>query len=119
MSGTLFPPAIYYKIFTHGPVTDIGAFAPRDYTAHFQPPPIALHNPATPGDGRAEMLAVAMAHDGWYRRAENNGWRSVAGEALADLETTARTARPIVWHHDKMVRYRSSQPTPTHCSLFV
>ncbi len=27
-----FPPTIYYKIFTHRPVQDIGANAPRDYT---------------------------------------------------------------------------------------
>jgi hypothetical protein len=27
-----FPPNIYYKIFTHRNVADIGAFAPRDYT---------------------------------------------------------------------------------------
>ena len=94
LGGTLFPPAIYYKIFTHGPVADIGAFAPRDYTAHGQPPPIAIHNHAKPGDGRAEMLAVVMAHDGWYRRAENNGWRPVAGDTLADFETTAVCEAP-------------------------
>lgn len=140
LGGSLFPPAIYYKVYTHGPVsrvpmptqdvscagradtpassrqatrimtrvlsqvTDVGAFAPRDYTATFQPPPIALHNHAGAGDGRAQMLAVAMQHDGWYRRAENNGWRPVAGETLGELDTTARTSRPIVWHHDKMVR---------------
>ena len=99
LGGQLFPPAIYYKVYTHAPVTDIGAFAPRDYTAHAQPPPIALHN-----HGKEELLAHSLAHDGWYRRSENNGWRPVAGEALADMDTTARTSRPIVWHHDKLVR---------------
>ena len=29
-----FPPQIYYKIFTHRPVQDLGSFAPRDYTKH-------------------------------------------------------------------------------------
>lgn len=104
LGGTLFPPAIYYKIYTHAPVTDIGAFAPRDYTAYEQPPPIVLHNHAHPGDGRAEMLAAAAKHSGWYRRSENNGWRPVAGDVLGDIETTARSSRPIVWHHDKTVR---------------
>ena len=27
-----FPPTIYYKIYSHINVADIGAFAPRDYT---------------------------------------------------------------------------------------
>lgn len=27
-----FPPTIYYKIFTHRPIQDICANAPRDYT---------------------------------------------------------------------------------------
>jgi len=28
----------------------------------------------------------------------------VAGETLGELDTTARTSKPVVWHHDKMVR---------------
>ena len=104
LGGALFPPAIYYKVYTHAPVTDVGAFAPRDYTSHLQPPPVVLHNHARPGEGRAEMMAIAMEHDGWYRRSENNGWRPVAGETLGDMDTTARTSRPVVWHHDKLVR---------------
>jgi hypothetical protein len=31
--GCTFPPVIYYKIFTHRPVTDMCAFSPKDYTA--------------------------------------------------------------------------------------
>eukprot|EP00959_Pyramimonas_sp_CCMP1952_P253585 5298249-Pyramimonas_sp.AAC.1 len=31
LGGLTFPPIIYYKIFTHRPVTDICAFGPRDY----------------------------------------------------------------------------------------
>lgn len=109
LGGELFPPAIFYKVYTHAPVTDVGAFAPRDYTASKQPPPIAMHNHANPGDGRAEMRAAAAAHSGWYRRVENNGWRPVAGEALGDINTTARTSLPIVWHHDKLVRKVEAQ----------
>ncbi|XP_031553124.1 uncharacterized protein C11orf65 homolog [Actinia tenebrosa] len=33
LAGEKFPPNIYYKIFTHRNIADIGAFAPRDYTA--------------------------------------------------------------------------------------
>ena len=104
LGGALFPPAIFYKVFTHAPVADVGAFAPRDYTKQGQPPPVVLHNHAKAGDARAELFAAIASHDGWYRRSENNGWRPVAGETLADMDTTARTSRPIVWHHDKLVR---------------
>ena len=31
LGGDKFPPLIYYKIFTHGGVVDVNAFAPRDY----------------------------------------------------------------------------------------
>lgn len=32
LAGEQFPPTIYYKIFTHRPIQDICANAPRDYT---------------------------------------------------------------------------------------
>ena len=95
------------QVYTHAPVTDIGAFAPRDYTSHFQPPPIALHN-----HGKAELLAHSLAHDGWYRRSENNGWRPVAGEVLGDMDVTARAGDPTALHEllkrrkDDLVRAR-------------
>ena len=31
LGGRLFPPQIYYKIYTHNPLCDVNAFAPRDY----------------------------------------------------------------------------------------
>jgi len=31
LGGLSFPPLIYYKIFVHGAIVDINAFAPRDY----------------------------------------------------------------------------------------
>ena len=33
LGGEKFPPLIYYKIFSHGGIVDINAFAPRDYMA--------------------------------------------------------------------------------------
>lgn len=33
LGGLNFPPLIYYKIFVHGSVVDINAFAPRDYNS--------------------------------------------------------------------------------------
>jgi len=99
LGGALFPPTVYYKIFTHGPVTDVGAFAPRDYTDHFQPPPITLHNHAKPGQALRDT-----SHAGWYRRIENNGWRPVAGNVLRDMDSAASAAKPVLWHHSKVVR---------------
>lgn len=36
LGGSSFPPAVFYKLYTHRPVTDINAFAPRDYAS--EPP---------------------------------------------------------------------------------
>ncbi len=33
LGGQVFPPTVYYKIFTHRALVDVGAFAPRDYMA--------------------------------------------------------------------------------------
>ncbi len=33
LGGETFPPEVVYKIYTHRPVTDVCAFAPRDYAA--------------------------------------------------------------------------------------
>ena len=32
LGGATFPPTIYYKIYTHQPMCDVNAFAPKDYT---------------------------------------------------------------------------------------
>lgn len=49
LGGATFPPSLYYKVFLHGSLCDICAFAPRDY--------------ANNGE--------------WYRRVENNHWRPI------------------------------------------
>ena len=65
-----FPPLIYYKIFSHGSVVDINAFAPRDYNKIKK-------------DKRKHTINIKYdkdadpKHDGWYNRYENNGWRPV------------------------------------------
>lgn len=98
LGGSTFPPTVFYKIFTHAPVADVGAYAPRDYTSHFQPPPIMLHNNDKPGRKLEECT-----HSGWYKRVENNGWRPVAGTALQEFEGVV-AAKPVPWHHSKLVR---------------
>jgi hypothetical protein len=32
LGGACFPPLLFYRIFTHRPVADVGAFAPRNYS---------------------------------------------------------------------------------------
>lgn len=46
LGGSIFPPKIYYKIYTHRPLCDINAFAPRNYSTErrYQPDPLTLHN---------------------------------------------------------------------------
>lgn len=86
LGGASFPPTVYYKVFTHGAVTDVCAFAPRDYTACKQASPLTLHNKERPG----RQPAPREGRDGWYRRVENNGWRPVSDRTHA--------AKTIPWH---------------------
>jgi hypothetical protein len=44
LGGNVFPPTIYYKLFTRRPLCDVGAFAPKDYTIAKQPTARTLHN---------------------------------------------------------------------------
>ena len=37
LGGHTFPPSIYFKIYTHRPLCDINAFAPRDYSKEKKP----------------------------------------------------------------------------------
>jgi len=44
LGGIRFPPKIYYKIYTHRPLCDINAFAPRNYSLEKRIEPSSLHN---------------------------------------------------------------------------
>lgn len=33
LGGWIFPPKVYFKIYTHRPLCDVNSFAPRDYLA--------------------------------------------------------------------------------------
>lgn len=37
LGGSVFPPGVYFKIYTHRPVCDVNAFAPRDYSKEKKP----------------------------------------------------------------------------------
>ena len=61
---------IYYKIFSHGSIIDINAFAPRDYMKIKKEKKKQVINIKFDKDKNDK-------HDGWYNRYENNGWRPV------------------------------------------
>ena len=79
LGGLNFPPLIYYKIFVHGSVVDINAFAPRDYNQ------IKL-------DKKKEAINIKFdkpdkdRHEGWYERIENNGWRPINDKILTPFD---------------------------------
>lgn len=89
LGGEKFPPLIYYKIFTHGGVVDINAFAPRDYNKIKK-------------DQRKDTCNITFDkpekdnHDGWYQRIERNGWRPISDKILTpndqvEIETSEQT----------------------------
>jgi len=87
LGGEHFPPSIYYKLFSHGKIVDLCAFAPRDYAAQ-----------------RSNMLEYM--HE-WYMRVERNGWRPIATrlyKKVDDIEkVTAQRAQPN-FHHNRLQR---------------
>ena len=103
LGGYSFPPKIYFKIFTHRAVCDVGAFAPRDYTQESPIEPLQRHNQSAAlastslpsltniRVGAKYFGAVVSTSngncDGWYRRNENNAWRPIASEAFEDILT--------------------------------
>jgi hypothetical protein len=99
LGGLSFPPLIYYKIFVHGSVVDINAFAPRDYQQMKKEQKKASINitfDRKEGD----------KHQGWYERIENNGWRPINDKILTpfdpiEIETSNK---PKPFHFDPKKR---------------
>ena len=61
-----FPPHVYYKVFTHRPIQDVGAFSPCDYTSpDFRRPPARdVHNKTERrklAEGERTKLTTAVA----------------------------------------------------------
>jgi hypothetical protein len=100
LGGEKFPPLIYYKIFTHGSLCDVGSFAPRDYVK-------------IKAKKRKQVINIKFDkhHDtsnnqGWYERIENNGWRPISDKILTPFDTVElRTSEARKkFHHDIMKR---------------
>lgn len=75
---------VFYKIYTHRPVTDVCSFCPRDYAALAQ-----RRRRKEPGTRKQS----GAGEEDWYLRWENNGWRPVSERLLQPVDpVTARTA---------------------------
>lgn len=96
LGGARFPPMIYYKVFTHGAVADICAFAPRDYAA--------------------ERAGRPRLEEDRYLRNENNGWRPLVCRLQAKRDEvekiTARRLRPF--HHSRLQRRQDLERRRRH-----
>lgn len=93
LGGARFPPKVLFKVFTHGPLCDVGSFAPRD--AYFKG---AYSKGACVKGGPSKQTLPSIRvgarscstysrsegddQTDWYRRVDNNAWRCVSVEAI-------------------------------------
>ncbi|KAK9821024.1 hypothetical protein WJX74_002716 [Apatococcus lobatus] len=91
LGGQSFPPMLFYKIFTHHPISDICAYCPRDYAKDH------------PRPKRQARLPDASA---WYCRMENNDWRPVVATMLPMLTETCQEQRQAKVHYAPIIRHQ-------------
>ncbi|XP_026036537.1 protein MFI isoform X2 [Astatotilapia calliptera] len=98
LGGINFPPDIYYKIFTHRPITDVCAGSPKDYTKQSRRKLVAQKTnkgPAVAKDDRS----------GWYKRMENNSWRLFCNKVVLAREPAEIGAdKKMDFHYSKLQR---------------
>ncbi|XP_033964835.1 protein MFI [Pseudochaenichthys georgianus] len=98
LGGITFPPNIYYKIYTHRPITDMCASSPKDYT---QPD---LKKPAAQQNKQRQPLKQED-RSGWYRRLENNSWRLFCSKVASMSEPEEIGAnKEMDFHHSRLQR---------------
>ena len=101
LGGARFPPKVYFKVFTHRPLCDVNAFAPRDYTLESKPE--AYHNnnheKTFPKHSKSKRLirvgakcfgvvsksGSSSSTSSWYQREENNNWRPIASQLVEEI----------------------------------
>lgn len=109
LGGNVFPPKVCFKIFTHRPLCDVNAFAPRDYTVEKPLDPFLKHNksdsslpPIVKNNNNIRVGAryfgtilstTASTTDNWYKREENNEWRPISNQIFDDLDMVPSWAR--------------------------
>ena len=103
LGGTAFPPTIYYKIFCHSPVADLGAFAPKNYVTDKKHKTCAMtHN---------KIPVPQQDRSDWYKRVDYNYWRPISDHVLQDAEVIVEEAATgykipssVPWHHSNLKR---------------
>ncbi len=128
LGGWIFPPKVYFKIFTHRPLCDVNAFAPRDYTKEntIKQDPLAINNHQITNGLikkrviRTNGLRVGVRYfdtivsstniqDGskeWYRREDNNDWRPISSHKFESISSLTPPWFREINH--------SQQPKPFH-----
>jgi hypothetical protein len=84
LGGDKFPPLIYYKVFSAHAVTDVGAFAPRDYSKERQQVGKAGPTPRAPTDrlrtrASARRIGTARAKRTTCAGTGTGAWKTMAG----------------------------------------
>ena len=90
LGGYTFPPTIYYKIYTHRSVADIGAFAPRDYLLQAMVDRRGLLPPGRRGERLSGRVPVG-GDGGEMPQREEAKRLGRAGTVRAGRGTTRRT----------------------------
>lgn len=126
LGGRVFPPKIYFKIYTHRPLCDVNAFAPRNYVKERIPDPDQVLNRSStivPKATKVQALRVGARYFGavvsttsttgtsdWYKRDEQNDWRPIASHMFENVATPpwfkeiSHTSRPKAFHFSKLRR---------------
>lgn len=103
LGGERFPPLIYYKIFAHGGIVDINAFAPRDYHGMKK-------------EQKKDTINITFDkpendnHNGWYNRVERNGWRPISDKILTpgDRVEIETNEKPKEFHFIPQLRKKAT-----------
>lgn len=131
LGGWIFPPKLYFKIFTHRPLCDVNAFAPRCYVKEQAVDATVRNNKANyvnqvalarrgrPAGGALkvgvryfETVVSSNCSDGtasWYRREDHNSWRAIASQLLSQVS-------PPPWFEDVQAAQLTSKAAPFHFS---
>lgn len=126
LGGKVFPPKIYFKIYTHRPLCDVNAFAPRNYVKERTPDPDQVLNRSStivPKSTKVQALRVGARYFGavvsttsttgttdWYKRDEQNDWRPIASHMFESVasppwyQELSHTSRPKAFHFSKLRR---------------
>jgi hypothetical protein len=126
LGGGIFPPKVYFKVYTHRGVCDVNAFAPRVYAKEkmvdaFQknlqsvyiPKDLKKYNTGIRVGGSyfGTKVNSNTSTDEWYKREERNDWRPIASQAFDDIltppwlqEGAVKKKEPAPFHFSKLKR---------------